>query len=62
MAPHVGRMHLVANAARHAGVAAALGEYDNLTVEDGTFGAGWAGAVRSALPHPSPAPTPTPTP
>jgi hypothetical protein len=49
MPPHVARMHLVANAARHAGVAAAIADYDNLTVEDGTFGAGWASAVRSAV-------------
>jgi hydroxymethylpyrimidine pyrophosphatase-like HAD family hydrolase len=49
MARFVGRMHLVANAVRHAGVAAVLGDYDNLVVEDGSFGMGWASAVRSAV-------------
>ncbi|WP_235608315.1 HAD family hydrolase, partial [Frankia casuarinae] len=48
MAPHVGRMHLVANAVRHPDIAALLTRYDNVTVEAGPVGAGWASAVRAA--------------
>ncbi|WP_041941141.1 MULTISPECIES: HAD hydrolase family protein [Frankia] len=49
MAPHVGRMHLVANALRHPDITALLERYDNVTVEAGTVGAGWASAVRTAV-------------
>lgn len=49
MAPHVGRMHLVANAVRHPGIAALLPRHDNVVVEPGSLGAGWAGAVRRAI-------------
>lgn len=48
MAPHVGRMHLVANAVRHPDIAALLTRYDNVTVEAGPVGAGWASAGRAA--------------
>jgi phosphoglycolate phosphatase len=49
MAPHVGRMHLVANAMRHPGIAELLPHHDNVLVEDRTLGAGWASAVLAAL-------------
>ncbi|SBW29083.1 haloacid dehalogenase domain-containing protein hydrolase [Candidatus Protofrankia californiensis] len=49
MAEHVGRMHLVANALRHTDLVDLLPGYDNVVVEDGTLGAGWASAVRSVL-------------
>ncbi|ABW09644.1 Haloacid dehalogenase domain protein hydrolase type 3 [Parafrankia sp. EAN1pec] len=49
MARSVGRMHLVANAVRHPDIAALLPAYDNVVVEDGPLGAGWATAVRAAL-------------
>jgi len=52
MAPFVGRMHLVANAMAHAEMAELIRAHDNVVVEDGSLGAGWAGAVRSALPAP----------
>ncbi len=50
MADHVGRMHLVANALRHTDLVDLLPGYDNVVVEDGTLGAGWASAVCSVLP------------
>ncbi|WP_131749324.1 HAD family hydrolase [Frankia sp. Cppng1_Ct_nod] len=50
MAGHVGRMHLVANAVRHADLLGMLPDYDNVVVENATLGTGWASAVRSALP------------
>ncbi|SNQ49562.1 conserved hypothetical protein [Frankia canadensis] len=49
MAAHVGRMHLVANALRHPHISEHLARYDNITVESGPVGAGWASAVRTAL-------------
>jgi hypothetical protein len=49
MAPYVERLHLVANGLRHVEVASLLGAYDNIVVEDGALGAGWASAVRSAI-------------
>ncbi|WP_239348264.1 MULTISPECIES: HAD hydrolase family protein [unclassified Frankia] len=55
MAGQVGRMHLVANALRHSDLVALLPGYDNVVVEDGGFGSGWASAVRSALPTARPA-------
>nr|MDT0666439.1 HAD hydrolase family protein [Micromonospora sp. DSM 115978] len=49
MAPHVGRMHMVANGVRHLEVTGILGAYDNVVLEPGALGAGWTGAVRSAI-------------
>ncbi|MCK9874433.1 HAD hydrolase family protein [Frankia sp. Ag45/Mut15] len=49
MAAHVGRMHLVANALRHPSIPGLLPKYDNVTIEDGSVGAGWANAVRQAI-------------
>ncbi|MCL9759428.1 HAD family hydrolase [Frankia sp. AiPa1] len=49
MATSVGRMHLVANALRHPHITGLLPRYDNVTVEAGPVGAGWASAVRTAL-------------
>ncbi|HMA46067.1 MAG TPA: HAD hydrolase family protein [Frankiaceae bacterium] len=66
MAPYVGRLHLVANGARAGHLAPLLAGYDNVVVEPGSFGAGWAAAVRAAIAdgiadgHPAPAPGPAP--
>lgn len=49
MASHVGRMHLVGNAMRHPHIPALVTGYDNVVVEEGTLGAGWATAVRTAV-------------
>jgi hydroxymethylpyrimidine pyrophosphatase-like HAD family hydrolase len=49
MAPVVGRFSLVANGARPPHMAALLARHDNVVVEPGSYGAGWAGAVRAAL-------------
>ncbi|MCM3886395.1 HAD hydrolase family protein [Frankia sp. R82] len=49
MAAHVGQMHLVANALRHPHIKELLPKYDNVVIEDGSVGAGWASAVRQAL-------------
>jgi hydroxymethylpyrimidine pyrophosphatase-like HAD family hydrolase len=50
MAPRVARMHLVANAMAHHEMAELVRAHSNVIVEDGALGAGWATAVRSALP------------
>jgi phosphoglycolate phosphatase len=49
MATHVRRFHLVANGARSAPVRARAQALDNVVIEDGSLGAGWTSAVRSAL-------------
>ena len=49
MAPHVGRFHLVANGAKSAPVRQLAEAAGNVVIEDGSLGAGWASAVRSAL-------------
>jgi hydroxymethylpyrimidine pyrophosphatase-like HAD family hydrolase len=49
MAPQVARFHLVANGARSAPVRATAEALGNAVIEDGTLGAGWTSAVRSAL-------------
>jgi hypothetical protein len=52
MAPHVGRFHLVANGARSTAVQARLKALDNVVIEEGSLGLGWASAVaRSTLPR-----------
>ncbi|WP_322749217.1 MULTISPECIES: HAD family hydrolase [unclassified Frankia] len=55
MAREVGRMHLVANALRHTDLVGLLPDHDNVVVEDGALGSGWASAVRSTLPTARPA-------
>lgn len=49
MAPHVGRMSVVANGARAPRMAALIERHPNVVVEDSSLGAGWASAVRSAI-------------
>ncbi len=48
MAAHVGRLHLVENGARSAVVRAKAQALDNVVIEGGALGLGWASAVRSA--------------
>lgn len=55
MAPHVARLHVVANGARHVEVSSVLGAYDNVVVEKGAVGAGWTSAVRAAIDSTRPA-------
>ncbi len=49
MASTVGRFHLVSNGARFAPVRALAEASDNVVIEQGPLGEGWASAVRSAL-------------
>jgi hydroxymethylpyrimidine pyrophosphatase-like HAD family hydrolase len=49
MAPQVGRFHLVANGARVPHVRERALALDNVHLEEGAVGAGWASAVRSVL-------------
>jgi hydroxymethylpyrimidine pyrophosphatase-like HAD family hydrolase len=49
MAAHVSRFHLVANGARVPHVRERALTLDNVQIETGALGAGWASAVRSAL-------------
>lgn len=53
MAPHVGRMSVVANGARALRMAALISRHPNVVVEDTSLGAGWASAVRSGIASPA---------
>jgi len=53
MAPHVGRMSVVANGARAPRMAALIRRHPNVVVEDTSLGAGWASAVRSGIASPA---------
>jgi hydroxymethylpyrimidine pyrophosphatase-like HAD family hydrolase len=49
MARHVGSFSMVANGARHPHVAEKIASHPNVRVEDGSYGIGWAQAVRRAV-------------